>query len=115
MNKRILGSVTAVVSVAALSLSLVAPAANAAAPANTKKDNQFVSWVRSNSDDFDYAPRKDLIRAGKAACKALRTGATAYDLIFASLSAEVSEDGTIALISGAVITYCPNMSYKFED
>jgi hypothetical protein len=114
MNKRFLGSVTAVVSAAALSLTLVAPAANAAAPTNAKKDKSYVSWVRSNSDDFDYTSRKQLVRTAKAACRALRSGATGYELIEASLDSGISDDGIAALLSGAVVYYCPNMSYKFE-
>jgi hypothetical protein len=93
-------------------------ATSAPEPVYTDED-EFIFDVETGYDNTIYLQDQDMIDAGRATCDALRSGSTAYDTFDAILSSADGDSDIEALlttvVASAVVNFCPEQSYKFDN
>lgn len=122
MNRVVAGLSALVIGVSGL--VFVSPAASASSTQSavtvvsakvTKNDRAFLKSVRSDALWLGAVGNATLIKAGKTTCRTLKSGATAYDVIDAGIEDGLDDEDIVALISNAVVYYCPAQAYKFAE
>lgn len=97
----------------------IATAPNTTLTPSWSVEDEFILDIEQGYDDTIYLSDAELIDAGNAVCGALQNGATAYDVL--NQIAESSEgDADIELFltavsASAIINFCPEQEYKFQN
>lgn len=96
-----------------------APIATAAPEPVYTTEDEFIYDINTSYDNTIYLEDQDMIDAGYATCDALRSGSTAYDTLSAIVS---SADGDpdieqllTSVVASAIINFCPEQQYKFDN
>lgn len=93
-------------------------ATSAPEPVYTTED-EFIYDIESSYDLPIYLDEQDMIETGYVTCDGLQAGLSAYDVLeVVTSSAEGDSDieellGTI--VASAVVNFCPEQSYKFDN
>ena len=87
-------------------------------PVYTDED-EFIYDINTSYGNTIYLEDQDMIDAGRATCDALRSGSSAYETISAIAS---SADGDpdieqllTSVVASAIINFCPDQQYKFDN
>ena len=96
-----------------------APIATAApAPVYTNED-EFIFDVQTGYGRTIYLQDQDMIDTGNATCDALRSGSTADEVFTAIISSADGdsniEDLLVNVVAAAVVNFCPEQQYKFNN
>lgn len=82
-------------------------------------DDTFLASVHDLYGKYIDVPDQDMIDAGRGTCETLQAGATAQDIVD---SANESADGDYdiydflsSVVAAAVVTYCPEQQWKFNN
>jgi hypothetical protein len=93
-------------------------ATSAPEPVYTTED-EFIYDIESNYDGTIYLENQDMIDAGYSTCDGLRSGMSGYDVLDVIIS---SSDGIASVeellgtvVAAAVVNFCPEQQYKFND
>lgn len=82
-------------------------------------DDTFLASVRDLYDGYISVTDQDMIDAGWATCGALRSGSTAQDVADAANNSADGDYDTYdfisSVIASAVVTYCPEQQWKFNN
>ena len=93
-------------------------ATSAPEPVYTDED-EFIYDINTSYDNTIYLEDQDMIDAGYATCDALRSGSTAYDTLSAITSSAEGDPDIEALltsvVASAIINFCPEQEYKFDE
>jgi hypothetical protein len=96
-----------------------APIATAAPEPVYTTEDEFIYDINTSYDNTIYLEDQDMIDAGYATCDALRSGSSAYETISAIAS---SADGDpdieqllTSVVASAIINFCPEQQYKFDN
>jgi hypothetical protein len=93
-------------------------ATSAPEPVYTDED-EFIYDINTSYDNAIYLEDQDMIDAGRATCEALRSGATAYETISAIASSADGdpdiEELLTSVVASAIINFCPDQQYKFDN
>jgi len=96
-----------------------APSDTYAPPVTWTDEDEFIFDVETGYDNTIYLQDQDMIDAGRATCDALRSGSTAYDTFDAILSSADGDSDIEALlttvVASAVVNFCPEQQYKFDN
>jgi hypothetical protein len=96
-----------------------APIATSAPEPVFTDEDEFIYDVETGYDNTIYLEDQDMIDAGRATCDALRSGSTAYDTFDAILSSADGDSDIEALlttvVASAVVNFCPEQQYKFDN
>jgi hypothetical protein len=97
----------------------IATPAPTQAPAVWSDEDEFIADIYNENTGPIYLEDQDLIDTGYAVCDGLRSGMTGYDALDAiTSSAEGNaavEELLINVTASAVINFCPEQEYKFND
>ena len=97
----------------------IATPAPTQAPAVWTDEDEFIADIYNENYGPIYLEDYDLIETGYAVCEGLRSGMSGYDAIDAiASSAEGNaavEELLINVTASAVINFCPEQEYKFND
>jgi hypothetical protein len=97
----------------------IATPAPTQAPAVWSDEDEFIADIYNENTGPIYLEDQDLIDTGYAVCEGLRSGMTGYDALDAiTSSAEGNaavEELLINVTASAVINFCPEQEYKFND
>lgn len=97
----------------------IATPAPTQAPAVWTDEDEFIADIYNENSGPIYLEDYDLIETGYAVCEGLRSGMSGYDAIDAiSSSAEGNaavEELLINVTASAVINFCPEQEYKFNE
>ena len=97
----------------------IATPAPTQAPAVWTDEDEFIADIYNENSGPIYLEDYDLIETGYAVCEGLRSGMSGYDAIDAiASSAEGNaavEELLINVTASAVINFCPEQEYKFND
>ena len=97
----------------------IATPAPTQAPAVWSDEDEFIADIYNENTGPIYLEDQDLIDTGYAVCEGLRSGMSGYDAIDAiTSSAEGNaavEELLINVTASAVINFCPEQEYKFND
>ena len=97
----------------------IATPAPTQAPAAWNDEDEFIADIYNENSGPIYLEDYDLIETGYAVCEGLRSGMSGYDAIDAiASSAEGNaavEELLINVTASAVINFCPEQEYKFND
>ena len=87
-------------------------------PVYTDED-EFIYDINTRYDNTIYLEDQDMIDAGYATCEALRSGSSAYDVLSAITSSADGNPDTEKLlaivVASAVVNFCPEQQYKFDN
>ena len=87
-------------------------------PAYTDED-EFIADIYNENTGPIYLEDQDLIDTGYAVCDGLRSGMTGYDALDAIVSSSEGdaavEELLINVTASAVINFCPEQQYKFDN
>ena len=96
-----------------------APIATAAPEPVYTDEDEFIYDINTSYDNAIYLEDQDMIDAGYATCEALRSGSTAYDTLTAIVSSADGdpdiEDLLTSVVASAIINFCPEQQYKFDN
>ena len=96
-----------------------APSDTYAPPVTWTEEDEFIADIYNENSGPIYLEDYDLIETGYAVCEGLRSGMSGYDAIDAiASSAEGNaavEELLINVTASAVINFCPEQEYKFND
>ena len=97
----------------------IATPAPTQAPAVWTDEDEFIADIYNENSGPIYLEDYDLIETGYAVCEGLRSGMSGYDALDAiASSAEGNaavEELLINVTASAVINFCPEQEYKFND
>ena len=97
----------------------IATPAPTQAPAVWTDEDEFIADIYNENSGPIYLEDYDLIETGYAVCEGLRSGMSGYDAIDAiASSAEGNaavEELLINVTASAVVNFCPEQAYKFND
>jgi hypothetical protein len=97
----------------------IATPAPTQAPAVWSDEDEFIADIYNENTGPIYLEDQDLIDTGYAVCEGLRSGMTGYDALDAiTSSAEGNaavEELLINVTASAVINFCPEQEYKFNE
>ena len=97
----------------------IATPAPTQAPAVWTDEDEFIADIYNENSGPIYLEDYDLIETGYAVCEGLRSGMSGYDAIDAiASSAEGNaavEELLINVTASAVINFCPEQQYKFDN
>ena len=97
----------------------IATPAPTQAPAVWTDEDEFIADIYNENSGPIYLEDYDLIETGYAVCEGLRSGMSGYDAIDAiASSAEGNaavEELLINVTASAVINFCPEQEYKFNE
>lgn len=96
-----------------------APSDTYAPPVTWTAEDEFISDVEMGYDNTIYLQDQDMIDAGRATCDALQSGSSAYDVLSA-ITSSADGDSNIeellgTVVASAVVNFCPEQSYKFDN
>ena len=82
-------------------------------------EDEFIFDINEGYDRPIYLEDQDMIDAGYATCESLIAGSTAYDVI-TSINSSADGDPDIelllsAVVASAVINFCPEQEWKFNN
>ena len=87
-------------------------------PVYTDED-EFIYDINTSYDNTIYLEDQDMIDAGRATCDALRSGSSAYETISAIASSAGGdpdiEELLTSVVASAIINFCPDQQYKFDN
>jgi hypothetical protein len=87
-------------------------------PVYTDED-EFIYDINTSYDNAIYLEDQDMIDAGRATCDALRSGSSAYETISAIASSAGGdpdiEELLTSVVASAIINFCPDQQYKFDN
>ena len=96
-----------------------APSDTYAPPVTWTEEDEFIADIYNENSGPIYLEDYDLIETGYAVCEGLRSGMSGYDAIDAiASSAEGNaavEELLINVTASAVINFCPEQEYKFNE
>ena len=96
-----------------------APSDTYAPPVTWTEEDEFIYDIESSYDRPIFLDDDDMIETGHVTCTSLQSGMSGYDVIEAiTSSAQGDSDieelfGTI--VASAVVNFCPEQSYKFDN
>jgi len=96
-----------------------APSDTYAPPVTWTEEDEFIYDIESSYDRPIFLDDDDMIETGHVTCTSLQSGMSGYDVIDAiTSSAQGDSDieelfGTI--VASAVVNFCPEQSYKFDN
>ena len=97
----------------------IATPAPTQAPAVWTDEDEFIADIYNENSGPIYLEDYDLIETGYAVCEGLRSGMSGYDALDAiASSAEGNaavEELLINVTASAVVNFCPEQAYKFND
>jgi hypothetical protein len=97
----------------------IATPAPTQAPAVWSDEDEFIADIYNENTGPIYLEDQDLIDTGYAVCEGLRSGMTGYDALDAIVSSSEGdaavEELLINVTASAVINFCPEQEYKFND
>jgi len=87
-------------------------------PVYTDED-EFIYDINTSYGNSIYLEDQDMIDAGRATCDALRSGSSAYETISAIASSADGdpdiEELLTSVVASAIINFCPDQQYKFDN
>jgi hypothetical protein len=87
-------------------------------PVYTDED-EFIYDINTSYGNTIYLEDQDMIDAGRATCDALRSGSSAYETISAIASSADGdpdiEELLTSVVASAIINFCPDQQYKFDN
>ena len=94
-------------------------ATSAPEPVYTDED-EFIYDIETSYDKYIYVSDEQMIDTGYATCAALRSGSSGYDVLNSIInSADGDADSedflTSVVVASAVINFCPEQEYKFNN
>jgi hypothetical protein len=97
----------------------IATPAPTQAPAVWSDEDEFIADIYNENTGPIYLEDQDLIDTGYAVCEGLRSGMTGYDALDAIVSSSEGdaavEELLINVTASAVINFCPEQEYKFNE
>ena len=97
----------------------IATPAPTQAPAVWTDEDEFIADIYNENSGPIYLEDYDLIETGYAVCEGLRSGMSGYDALDAiTSSAEGNaavEELLINVTASAVVNFCPEQAYKFDN
>ena len=78
-------------------------------------DEDFVSLVQSETDEFDNSPPSDIVAAAKAVCTFWESGATIEDVFNKVLDSGLDAYDGGFLVGAATENYCPEYSDRIKN
>jgi len=90
-----------------------------APPVTWTDEDEFIADIYNENTGPIYLEDQDLIDTGYAVCDGLRSGMTGYDALDAIVSSSEGdaavEELLINVTASAVINFCPEQQYKFNN
>ena len=90
-----------------------------APPVTWTDEDEFIADIYNENTGPIYLEDQDLIDTGYAVCDGLRSGMTGYDALDAIVSSSEGdaavEELLINVTASAVINFCPEQEYKFNN
>jgi hypothetical protein len=90
-----------------------------APPVTWTDEDEFIADIYNQNTGPIYLEDQDLIETGYAVCEGLRSGMTGYDALNAIVSSSEGdaavEELLINVTASAVINFCPEQEYKFNE
>ena len=97
----------------------IATPAPTQAPAVWTDEDEFIADIYNENSGPIYLEDYDLIETGYAVCEGLRSGMSGYDALDAIVSSSEGNAGVEELLTNvtasAVVNFCPEQAYKFND
>ena len=89
------------------------------APAVWNDQDEFISDIKSSYGKYISVSDEQMIDTGYATCAALRTGSSGYDVLNSIINSADGdadiEDFLTSVVASAVINFCPEQEYKFNN
>jgi len=96
-----------------------APSDTYAPPVTWTDEDEFIYDINTSYGNTIYLEDQDMIDAGRATCDALRSGSSAYETISAIASSADGdpdiEELLTSVVASAIINFCPDQQYKFDN
>jgi hypothetical protein len=93
-------------------------ATSAPEPVYTDED-EFIYDIETSYDKYISVSDEQMIDTGRATCNALWSGSTGYDVLNSIISSANGdadiEDFLTSVVASAVINFCPDQQYKFDN
>ena len=93
-------------------------ATSAPEPVYTDED-EFIYDIETSYDKYISVSDEQMIETGYATCDALWSGSTGYDVLTSIISSANGdadiEDFLTSVVASAVINFCPDQQYKFDN
>lgn len=90
-----------------------------APPVTWTDEDEFIADIYNENTGPIYLEDQDLIDTGYAVCEGLRSGMSGYDALDAIVSSSEGdaavEELLINVTASAVINFCPEQEYKFNE
>ena len=97
----------------------IATPAPTQAPAVWSDEEEFIADINNGYDQTIYLEDQDMIEAGYTTCDALRNGMSGYEVLEVIISSgggvSSIEELLTTVVASAVINFCPEQEYKFND
>ena len=97
----------------------IATPAPTQAPAVWTDEDEFIADIYNENSGPIYLEDYDLIETGYAVCEGLRSGMSGYDALNAIVSSSEGNAGVEELLTNvtasAVVNFCPEQAYKFNE
>jgi hypothetical protein len=88
-------------------------------PVAWSDEEEFIYDIYNENTGPIYLEDQDLIDTGYAVCDGLRSGMTGYDALDAIVSSSEGdaavEELLINVTAAAVVNFCPEQAYKFDN
>jgi hypothetical protein len=82
-------------------------------------EDEFISDIKSSYSKYISVSDEQMIDTGYATCNALLSGSSGYDVLNSIISSANGdadiEDFLTSVVASAVINFCPEQEYKFND
>jgi hypothetical protein len=96
-----------------------APIATSAPEPVYSDEDEFIYDVETGYGRTIYLEDQDMIDAGNATCDALRSGSAASEVLYAITSSADGdsdiEDLLVNVVASAVVNFCPEQQWKFDN
>ena len=97
----------------------IATPAPTQAPAVWSDEDEFIADINNGYDQTIYLEDQDMIEAGYTTCDALRNGMSGYEVLEVIISSgggvSSIEELLTTVVASAVINFCPEQEYKFNN
>jgi hypothetical protein len=97
----------------------IATSAPTQPPVAWSDEEEFIADIYNENTGPIYLEDQDLIDTGYAVCDGLRSGMTGYDTLDAIVSSSEGdtavEELLINVTASAVVNFCPEQAYKFDN
>jgi len=91
----------------------------AAPPVTWTDEDEFIADIENGYDRPILLEDYDMIDTGYVTCDALQNGSSAYDVLDAITSSAQGdsdiEELFATIVASAVVNFCPEQSYKFDN